>query len=962
MKPHKKRKPNSSTSRVSDSPLHEQNMERTDNSSSSESAESSMSLGLDDFVELQRTVGNSGTSQVMNDFSQNQTFGQGNPEVSMPLRPADILYLQRTIGNNATAQTMSNILHSPSSEGEHQKVKRKKSVQSYAQQEWDDAVDSLIEKIEQEYYEVLSVEQLEHYLEENCGIENPCSNYFEMDNMDEYEAFLSELQSVDIDELYNYYFESEEDNEEEVNDVSIEEKKDEYPPSDIRQVLNKVNVMVLTNRGRELEVNLGAYFGFPKKHSHITMLSVSQEIENLMIMEETSSDPDPDRLTAFYWATQELYIAPLKKGSGGGGGNLSVMMNSDNTIIVSGRPGFQKNAIDLPGMKKGYHRRHIVAWHTLSKSVQHLINRLLTLQVKDEGISNAIKVLQQFIEKIQTNEKEQEQTDTSTDLIVSKKKGNKKSKVKDPLPMEPTTDAKDLCTLVEYILSKLNSNILNLWPGDGYENSLINTYQSMFRLWAKECLVLDDDKIDSWKKTKQKDIQNRVNSKKGKYADVIQQFSTLLAAWRPRKVSKLKLTKSQQLSDFLLMCADSFEVDFPSSVDREGFEAGQQISNHILGLAGTLLQWADNDQDTFNGKTLSELSISFETILNEFMFPPESSKLGKSEATASKHKGTTKEKEKTGDSSKKNNSVKVKSNKVWDREQLKGTGVPNAGNTCYIASVMQLINTISRYRDLFVNNVKEDVYNNEIYEVIKTGRELLNGITTLTTSLGQITAFRNALIGSGWLGGHMEDAGNQQDAAELMTFILGLLGNTERTGRLHQWQDRGSAGGVGGVEHTVDPIVNLSGIRYEGEGRTIEDLLQHNLNPTRIESEQLNPNTVRDHRWSLEGTLPNILTFQLNRFSFSTILGRALKLKEKVSTGLTLNIPAALSPNGNIVGYQLSSFIVHSGNSAGSGHYVSYVRRHDGWYLCDDATISKVSDEEVNEMVKESYIVTYEKL
>src|SRR5690606_12346555 len=108
------------------------------------------------------------------------------------------------------------------------------------------------------------------------------------------------------------------------------------------------------------------------------------------------------------------------------------------------------------------------------------------------------------------------------------KNDKKKSQEKAELPTEQTTDAKDLCILVNFVLSKLNSNVLNLWPGDGYENSLINTYQSMFRLWAKQCIVLNKDQIKDWKEKKHDDLLSRIDAKKGKFALVVTEFNNML--------------------------------------------------------------------------------------------------------------------------------------------------------------------------------------------------------------------------------------------------------------------------------------------------------------------------------------------------------------------------------------------------------------------------------------------------
>jgi hypothetical protein len=57
--------------------------------------------------------------------------------------------------------------------------------------------------------------------------------------------------------------------------------------------------------------------------------------------------------------------------------------------------------------------------------------------------------------------------------------------------------------------------------------------------------------------------------------------------------------------------------------------------------------------------------------------------------------------------------------------------------------------------------------------------------------------------------------------------------------------------------------------------------------------------------------------------------------------------------------YQLEGFICHQGTSSSGGHYVAYRKEADGWHHFDDSHHEKVSEEDVKEAVKHSYIVFY---
>lgn len=56
--------------------------------------------------------------------------------------------------------------------------------------------------------------------------------------------------------------------------------------------------------------------------------------------------------------------------------------------------------------------------------------------------------------------------------------------------------------------------------------------------------------------------------------------------------------------------------------------------------------------------------------------------------------------------------------------------------------------------------------------------------------------------------------------------------------------------------------------------------------------------------------------------------------------------------------YVLRSLIYHYGTTT-SGHYVSFCKKGNTWYLCDDINIRKVNEEIVNEYIKKSYIFLF---
>lgn len=56
--------------------------------------------------------------------------------------------------------------------------------------------------------------------------------------------------------------------------------------------------------------------------------------------------------------------------------------------------------------------------------------------------------------------------------------------------------------------------------------------------------------------------------------------------------------------------------------------------------------------------------------------------------------------------------------------------------------------------------------------------------------------------------------------------------------------------------------------------------------------------------------------------------------------------------------YELCAYVVHSGGSLHGGHYYSYVKRDEKYYLCDDASVRELPD--FDQTAHQKYIAIYE--
>ncbi|KAI8999506.1 hypothetical protein BC832DRAFT_534200 [Gaertneriomyces semiglobifer] len=86
---------------------------------------------------------------------------------------------------------------------------------------------------------------------------------------------------------------------------------------------------------------------------------------------------------------------------------------------------------------------------------------------------------------------------------------------------------------------------------------------------------------------------------------------------------------------------------------------------------------------------------------------------------------------------------------------------------------------------------------------------------------------------------------------------------------------------------------------------------------------------------------PNILAVHLKRFKYQERLQRYVKLSYRVPFPLELRLfnttDGAADPDRL---YQLFAVIVHIGTGPHHGHYVTLVKSHDKWLLCDDDDVT----------------------
>ena len=101
---------------------------------------------------------------------------------------------------------------------------------------------------------------------------------------------------------------------------------------------------------------------------------------------------------------------------------------------------------------------------------------------------------------------------------------------------------------------------------------------------------------------------------------------------------------------------------------------------------------------------------------------------------------------------------------------------------------------------------------------------------------------------------------------------------------------------------------------------------------------------------------PEIMTFQIQRFSFDNLSNKTVKINHPIKIPMTLSLPY---PNEPV--YNLTSAIVHSGTPS-AGHYISLVRCPVSGriFLMNDQMVPTLYDESTD-ILNQAYVVIYSK-
>jgi hypothetical protein len=321
------------------------------------------------------------------------------------------------------------------------------------------------------------------------------------------------------------------------------------------------------------------------------------------------TDKNAETITTLRWA-HDLVAFPARR-SGVGHSTLSVEpfdSMQGRGVKVEGRPAFEGEAINLPGIRKGFARRHVIAWHTIKSAVTNIVNAIVKAKPADDDVTALSESLAEISKQAWWYE------DEKTVKKTTKKK--KKEKIEEEPVLEPTGLGR-LAQALDRFLRVVNSSPRNLWAGPGYENSLINTYQGLIRQWHESQKEKPEEEIQDWRGRKYAELTSKINEAGGPYRNTLEPLTELI---EPKEGGM----SGKEFVALLPTLADNFEVDLPFGTDRDFGKTGTTVDparKSLARIAGQMLDVAEKAPESTDPaeleKQLKELTAVF------FQEPPQ---------------------------------------------------------------------------------------------------------------------------------------------------------------------------------------------------------------------------------------------------------------------------------------------------------------------------------------------------
>jgi hypothetical protein len=295
-------------------------------------------------------------------------------------------------------------------------------------------------------------------------------------------------------------------------------------------------------------------------------------------------------------------------------------------------------------------------------------------------------------------------------------------------------------------------------------------------------------------------------------------------------------------------------------------------------------------------------------------------------------------------------------------------GIPNKGNTCWMASLMQMIMSTDGIKEAILGQKSDD------FKPLKLAIQKIEKSEELKKD--DVKELENCIVAlcktDKGTSGVKKD--QQNDPHEALMGIVGKLEVEKTTVTRTATYELAYSKGTKNSNSTETQEIPLIELVLSGKGdlklqalidgaltdESEKEIGDYELDgPGKAKTRATPTKIVKEYPKA-----PKELVIYPKRFS-----GNA-KSKRKIHTPIEVPLKYLVLKKENInratsdTNYQLKSFIVHKGDMSSDGtskgHYISVVKKGDKWYLCDDANVHEMKTDQVKELAKHAYMLTYE--